>query len=92
MIEHIKQNGLMSFIKESATTIFALGVLGASAWIINNQNSSNVQLAIISLQIENVRESITLLKETVTSGDSQLRVDVNDLKNKVREIELKMAK
>lgn len=90
MIEHIKQRGLMNFIKESATTVFALGVLGASAWIINNQNSSNVQLAVISLQLEVVKENISALKESVISGDAQLRADVTELKIKVRENELKL--
>ena len=87
MTENIKSNGLVSFIRDSATTIFALGIIGGTTWIISNQSAGNVQLAVISVQLSALKENILNLKESVSNGDAQIRMELEAVKVRVTALE-----
>jgi hypothetical protein len=78
-----KQNGLLTFIKESSTTIFALAVLGGAGWVIGSINTANLSLAIITTQLTGINTNITELKVKIAEDRTSITAEINDLKKRV---------
>lgn len=82
-----KQNGLLTFIKDSSTTIFALAVLGGAGWVIGSINTANLSLAVITTQLTGINTNITDLKVKIAEDRTSITAEINDLKKRVLTLE-----
>lgn len=85
-------NGYLAFLKKSSETLFTLVAFGTMAWTVSNIHSANVQLAVISSQITDLKEKVSSDKLLIMSELDILRSKTLALESKINSLELKINK
>jgi len=85
-------NGYLAFLKKSSETLFTLVAFGTMAWTVSNIHSANVQLAVISSQISDLKEKVSSDKLLIISELELIRARTLVLENKVTSLESKIIK
>lgn len=85
-------NGFLAFLKKSSETLFTLVAFGTMAWTVSNIHSANVQLAVISSQISDLKEKVSSDKLLIMSELDLIRAKTVSLENRLNLLESKTIK
>jgi hypothetical protein len=77
------ESKILTFLRESSVTIFALSMVGGAGWIITNQSESNVKLAIISTQITGMEKEVVAVRTKMGDDKTDLRSELAELKARI---------
>ncbi len=85
-------NSYLAFLKKSSETLFTLVAFGTMAWTVSNIHSANVQLAVISSQISDLKEKVSSDKLLIMSELDLIRTKTVSLENRLNLLESKTIK